>query len=137
MIKLKGKITISSPQYGDGRELVSIDVEDVNSHCQAINIEMSYENFTKAIIGRGHIDCDIEFNDTGIIGKTKEHQTVMIPEMEGYGSHTDSEIAAHMLKDDAVNELFLAGWKPRYNDFRNHYNRNDSGMCHVTFERWV
>ena len=47
------KVTISRPQYGDGRERMSITICDADSRVQLIELEMQLDDFTRAITGRG------------------------------------------------------------------------------------
>ena len=137
MLELKGKITIGRPQCSDGREVITIDVQDNSSRCRIVNLEMTYENFTKALTGQGYIDCDIDFNDSELIGKKKEHKTVKVPRMKGYERVNNKEIETHMVAYDNINQLFLDGWVPRYEDFNNHHKHTDDNHVMVIFERWV
>ena len=110
-------------------------IKDCRSGRRAVKVELSLEAFARALTG-AYQDCDFSFNETGIIGKNKEQKTVVIPEIEGWGLRPNKEILAHMVKDDDVNDLFLAGWIPRYDDFQNSLNRTGDGY-NVLFERWV
>ncbi len=137
MIELKGKISISRRTSMALEDCVVIEIEDDNSGMEAIEITLSLKNYGKVITNMSYIPCNFKFNNTGIIGKTREQKTVKVLIMEGYASATNPQIAAHMVNDDTVNELFLAGWKPRYDNFRNPKKRTDDGHVMVLFERWV
>jgi len=73
MKKLEGKISIGRITSNIRTEdYVSITVTDKNSGCEAISATMELKQFAQAITGLGHVDCTFEFNDSGMIGKTRE-----------------------------------------------------------------
>lgn len=68
-MKIKASLSISRPQYGDGRKLISITIVDENSRIEFIDAEISYENFTQAITGLGHQEMEIEVRGLDRVGK--------------------------------------------------------------------
>ena len=67
-----GKITISKPVRGDGRERVQISVKDELSRNRFVTVSMSLENFAHALMGLAEVDCNHELNNPEIVGKKKE-----------------------------------------------------------------
>lgn len=68
---LQGKITISRPSFGDGRELICIRVKDVLSVNSFLELSMSYDDFTRAITGVSEVPVDFKVKDVDVIGKKK------------------------------------------------------------------
>ncbi len=106
MDKLKGKLHIGFPR-GSGPEYVMIQVQDGTSHCQAVEIRVSYEDFTRALSSMS-VDCDYDFNMSGVIGKKSEYKTVPVVFKEEVPYDKD-ELRAMVLP--RVTVLEVDGWK--------------------------
>ena len=91
---IKGKITISRPSCSDGKEVIVIKVKDENAVMEFLSIELSYENFTKAITGQGYIDCEFEVGNLDKVGKIRKTKklTFQMPE-DVYYTYNREEIA--------------------------------------------
>ncbi|WP_318826004.1 hypothetical protein [Providencia sp. PROV252] len=78
---MKGKLTISRPTYGDGRELISVVVRDGASRINFLEIEINYSDFTKAITGLSEVDCELTIRGLEQVGKKKitEARTALCP----------------------------------------------------------
>ena len=130
MKKLKGKITISKIRCFDENNFISIKIHDVKSSCEAIEAKLTLENFAQAITGHGYIDCDLEFNDSGVIGKIRETKHELIPRIT-FASPSDYYIK------DYIKELEIDGWKARKEDITNPHNWVDDDKVKVLFVRYV
>ena len=78
MKTLPARISISRPSRGDGKQYIKIEILDDKSHCQAVEVQIGYAEFAQALTGLGHIECQMEFNDSGIIGKKREHKSMIV-----------------------------------------------------------
>lgn len=65
------QITISRP-HGGGKDVVNIALYDPNAAVQFIDLEMSLANFAEALLGLGHVDCDVELRGAERVGKIRE-----------------------------------------------------------------
>ena len=71
-IKTKGLISISRPQYCDGKEAISITIVDKASHEQFLDVEIPLAAFAAALTGLSRQDCDITARSLDVIGLTRE-----------------------------------------------------------------
>jgi hypothetical protein len=80
-VRINGHITISRPNYGDGRKAISIQIEDNASHAHFLVIEMTLEDFALALTGVGHIPMTAEVRALEVIGKRRitEPRTIECP----------------------------------------------------------
>jgi len=76
---LKGKITIGRPSYSNGKEVITIELIDENSHTHFVEMEISYENFTKALMGQAHVDCEFKTRGLDVVGLIKEQKPLIFP----------------------------------------------------------
>jgi hypothetical protein len=131
MKTLAGKITISRTRVNVNDDApLRIEVVDEDSRVRAIEIRMSLSNFAEAVLGMGYVDCVFEFNDTGNVGKLREHKTELVPWKDHEYANRDK--AARK----AVSEFEVDGWTGYDRDYLNHHNRTGNKV-RVTFERWV
>ena len=65
----KGKITISRPQFGDGRKAISITVKDVDSRVRFLDIELPLGEFAECLTGLSEVTCNIETRGLKNVGK--------------------------------------------------------------------
>lgn len=81
MKELSGKITIGRPQYGDGRELVSIRITDELSREKFLEIHMSPRDFGMALTDMSETACSLFVNGLENVGlkKIQEARTRICP----------------------------------------------------------
>lgn len=134
----KGKLTISRPQRSDGKATVEINLVDASSTCEAVSIIVHVDVFAEALMGMGYQPCEYEFNDSGVIGKTREWKTekVTVPECSWEPKKFEPIIRK------AFEPFEVDGWKGRIEDARNHHklvgrNKDGSSVHTVLFERYV
>jgi hypothetical protein len=100
---------------------------------QFVVVEMSLKDFGLALLGRGRVDCEMQFNNLGNICKRKETKTFTIQaDRVGY------------LPSDKLNELFLDGWNVVLSSYKNPSNYTLNPLdaaytftAYVEFERFV
>ena len=132
MKKLRGKLTITTPSSSNRpNSWVSITVEDESSHCQFLEIEVSYEELAKALTGRGYRPCEFKFNEDAPIGKTVEVKKELV-HYEGSSSKKDEA-----LRQKAVEPFEVDGWACNPDDLLNHHNHRGDKNYAVTFRRYV
>jgi len=106
--KLKGKITISRPCYGDGTKLILISVHDELSGISFLEVEIGYSNFAEALTGIGYVDCELVTRNLGNVGKRVERKKIEfeLPEKYRYANiETIKKIAKKHIPE---------GWKSNF-----------------------
>ncbi|EMF8482790.1 hypothetical protein V4E48_004105 [Morganella morganii] len=68
---MKGKITISRPSYGDGRDVINIQVRDNVSRIKFLDIEIDCADFARAVTGLSETDCRLSVRGLDSVGKIK------------------------------------------------------------------
>lgn len=130
----EGKITISMiTDSQQEEETVRISLVDVGSKTQFVIAELTLKDFSLALLGRGRVDCKLQFNNLDNISKRKETKTFSI----------QTDRVCH-LPSDKLNELFLDGWNAVLSSYKDKYNYKlnsiDSAYtftAEVEFERFV
>ena len=80
---IKGKITVSRPSYGDGREKIEITIEDRNAVISFLEIHMNLDDFAKCITGE-YVDCEFEARGLDNVGKVRETKTIKFKIADDY-----------------------------------------------------
>jgi len=130
---LRGNISISAP-YGSGVDYIQIEFIDESSHTRFLRATMSYEDFTRALTGRGEIPCEFSLT-AGRVGFIHQHKSeqVFIPDGE---FATRKERAA-----EAVKAIEMDGWIGRGEDALNQHRltkrENQGAWYSVTFVRYI
>lgn len=83
-MKHKGKITIGRPSRGDGKECMTITMVDDASKGQFLEVELSLEDFTRAISGQARIDCTFTVRGLAHVGKHRVCEDRRVAEPDGY-----------------------------------------------------
>lgn len=131
---MDGKITVSMvTDSKQDEETVRISLVDVNSKTQFVVVEMSLKDFGLALLGRGRVDCTLNFNNIQNISKRQETKMFSI--------QADEVGRLSQLKLD---EMFIKGWRVDTLSCKNsnNYTLNppDSEYkftANVLFERFV
>lgn len=78
---MKGKITISRPSYGDGRDVINIQVRDDVSRIKFLDVEIDCADFARALTGLSETDCELSVRGLKSVGKVKivEARTALCP----------------------------------------------------------
>ena len=131
---MDGKITISLvTDSKQDEETVRISLVDVNSKTQFVVVEMSLKDFSLAMLGRGRVDCTLNFNNIQNVSKQQERKMFSI--------QADEVGRLSQLKLD---EMFIKGWRvdPLSCKNSNNYTLNPPDAAYkftanVLFERFV
>ncbi|HCM63746.1 MAG TPA: hypothetical protein DIT05_14570 [Morganella sp. (in: Bacteria)] len=68
---MKGKITISRPSYGDGRDVINIQVRDDVSRIKFLDVEINCADFARALTGLSETNCELTVRGLKSVGKVK------------------------------------------------------------------
>ena len=130
-MKLPASITITRPQYSDGRKCVNISVRDLVSGCEVLDAEIPYEQFVDGLMhGTGYMEADWRIDNLGKKLEVKE-------EVVSYSADWKDRVANAIA---AVAEHEVDGWKGRAGDATNHHRssiRDDTVRASVVFTRHV
>ncbi|UNY40209.1 hypothetical protein KLEP174_gp50 [Pseudomonas phage vB_PcuM_ KLEP17-4] len=79
--ELAGKITISRPTFGDGRELITIKITDKLSRKGFIEVHVSPHDFSMAVTGLSGVECAMFVDGLDIVGmkKVTEQRSCVCP----------------------------------------------------------
>lgn len=129
---LPGRVTISRPVYGDGKEVISIQVRDVNSRTTFVEVEIPLENFSKAITGLAETECDFKVHHLDRVGKKKVTKSLDIP--MPYESRFCKETAAKLAM-----ELSPYGYTPslHFDSKGSFYELHGKPYARTTATKWV
>lgn len=130
MKKLRGNITITRVRGGDDKTPVSITIIDETSASEAIEVRLTLNDFAEAMLGLGHVKCGVKWNDSGRIGKKREHKTVMLTRNKSYSSDQSTE-------DAIIAPHEIDGWICDRESYRNHHNWCGDDKVATRFLRWV
>jgi len=133
-VNMDGKITISMiTDSSQDEETVRISLVDVKSKTQFVVVEMSLKDFSLAMLGRGRVDCALNFNNIQNVSKQQETKMFSI--------QADEVGRLSRLKLD---EMFIEGWRvdPLSYKNSNNYTLNPPDAAYkftanVLFERFV
>jgi len=131
---LKGKITIGRPSYSNGKEVITIELIDDNSHTHFVEMEVSYENFTKALMGQAHIPCDFQVRNLEVVGMIKEQKPLIFPVAGGYSQKAFAEKVCQAHTDDGWTASTYFGSQ---NSIRKIAGTEDKYEAHGTQYRFV
>lgn len=67
--ELPGKLSISRPSWGDGRETISITIEDKVSGIEFAKVHVGYSEFACALTGQSQMSCMVEVCGLENVGK--------------------------------------------------------------------
>lgn len=93
----KGNLRISTPVFGDGREVVQIELECTSSVTKCMTIEMSYHEFAKCLTGSMGGTCEFTLpNNRDIAGKVRETMSISAKMPESYDYSERKQVAAEV-----------------------------------------
>lgn len=126
----QGRITITRPTYGDGRQKIAIRIDDESSGIEFLEIEIGLAEFAEAVTGHGHVPCEYDTRGLANIGKQRVVKTERVP--YSFNGKYDTEA-----RKAAVAPFEVDGWECNYlGDVGNPYRRAGEGAYHVTFIRY-
>jgi hypothetical protein len=141
MTKLKGQLTIGRTRSSHGPDTIRVSIRDQMSIMEFASIELSLENFSKAITGLAGVDGELEIRGLDRVGKKHECKTeaVDVP-YEGYSLPRGFDFGP------ALKAWEVDGWEA---DRHQMENRNNWGrvislaedshrvLIKTHFHRWV
>jgi hypothetical protein len=135
MKTLRANLSLNRPINSSGEKWIVVEIGDESSGCYAVTVKVSLENFAEALMGRSEVDCEMNFNDSGVIGKLHQHKEEIVPVPEGFGYNQKKDKAAIA----AVLAPFeVDGWKGRKEDLFNITHRSaGNNKMRVVFTRYV
>lgn len=148
MKKLKGTITITRRDSSRDAPRFTITVRDELSSCYAIEVEMTAADFAMAL-SSCLSPCEFEFNDSGVIGMTREWKTLEIPDIPDEETRNleydlmvpgDREKKLIALAHKHLAPYEVDGWTGRTSDLFNSHNwvrGSKPRLTRVNFERYV
>ncbi|WOL24316.1 hypothetical protein fHeYen801_106 [Yersinia phage fHe-Yen8-01] len=95
------KLSISRPSYGDGKEVISIQIRDVASQNTVVDVEISYADFAMCLTGLSHVDAVSTFKGLANVGKVRVRESRSV-EYKG----SDTKAMSQFLIDNCQEE----GW---------------------------
>lgn len=129
---LKGNLTISRPSYGNGKEVITIQIVDERSRERFVTVEISYADFTRALTGASEIPCDLVIKRLERIGMKKETLPLefLIPKDAYHNKDKAMQIA---------NEQTPEGWQAvnYFNSQNSFFVRNGKSWAKTVMVRWV
>jgi hypothetical protein len=78
MQKMKGTVSISSPNTPAGQTHVCITVRDEISHKNFLEIEITHEELMRGLMGLACRPCDFEVKHLDLLGKTRIDKRISI-----------------------------------------------------------
>ena len=125
MLRLKGNISIN--RFGGGRDdsEIQIEIGDEEARVQICTLTMSLHNFAECVTGLSHVDCSVDFNNSGKIGTIGESKEEMVP----IPPYDERDSGGKWIKR-ALAPFTVDGWSPRDRDITNHHGwaRNKDGQ---------
>lgn len=100
---LDGKITISRPCFGDGRELMTIRVKDGLSNERFLEVQIGLAEFTQAITGMGEVPAKLIIQGLDRVGLKKQRERRKV---EAPFKYANKEKLTNWLVDNCQEE----GW---------------------------
>ena len=129
---MNGKITISRYNDFGNKDPIHILITDVRSGIRFCDVQMSLENFTKAITGVSLQDCEFFVREMNKIGMKRELKHEFIQRPEGFSSWSNNE------KIEFLKPYNIDGWEGSLNDLENHHNFDRKNNAYdISFVRWV
>ena len=105
---LKGKITISRPTFGDGRELIQIEIEDVDARQKFLLGYMDPHDFAMCLTGLSSTPIELTPRNLDKVGLKRETDNFVVPEPDYWPSY-QTPTEEHW--DQLVDPYEQDGWK--------------------------
>lgn len=133
---MKGKLTISRPQYHDNRKTISIQVKDELSRTIFLDIEISCANFAECLTGMSEMECELKTRDLDKVGLKKETKSITFEFPEGI--YTDRKEIAYKMACKIVNAnhdgWIVSGYFGSKGSF---FTQDGISMARADISRWI
>ena len=133
---MKGKLTISRPQYHDNRKLISIQVKDGLSKTRFLDIEISYADFAECLTGMSEMECELKTRDLDKVGLKKETKSITFEFPECI--YTNRKEIAYKMACKIVNANH-DGWiaSDYFGSKGSFFTQDGISMAKANLSRWV
>lgn len=130
---MKGSITISRPSYGDGRELIVVQIRDGDSGERFLDVEIGYNDYAKLITGQSEIPCDLKVRNLDHVGKVRETDTIEFPFSSVYCDNRDEKAI------EEAKKYTPDGWicDNYFGSQTSFFSKDDTGYAKATIRRWI
>ncbi len=131
---IKGKLTISRPNYGDGKEKIAIKLKDVDAVLSPIEIEIGYEEFALAITGMSSVECEFEATFLDRIGKQRESMILAFEMPSHFNACRNKDVARERAAEAAPE-----GWvfEKNFSSQNSFYEEDGKRYARTNAYRWV
>ena len=136
MLDGEGLFSIAKVSGRDSNRCVRITVEDDASHLRIIEICVSLEQFSEALMGLANQECSFKLNQNTNIGLRREHKKEFVA-FDGRYLRSD-EMESNI--ETALIQFEVDGWTGNRGDLGDFNKRGHvDGIegYNVSFERWV
>lgn len=102
-------ITISRPQYGDGRQKISITVVDNASRIEFLDLEIDLDEMMAALTGGSRRPCEAEIRGLESVGKTRvtEKREIVCPLKSYRRGELEKWLQENAQEDGWILDLYL------------------------------
>lgn len=125
-----GQISIGRLIRNDGGLPIEIRVTDTENGLLHIQVNMTLEDFAKALTGQGHIDCEYILRGTHLYGTTREvkREEVILPSFNATKDEVRTAVAEHEVD----------GWIGQDGDAKNaHHKTPTKNGYYVQYTRFL
>lgn len=132
--KYEGRITIGTTTSNMTDDYITINLKDKNSGLQVIEIQMSHEEFGKAIGGQGYIPARYNvYDNRHLLGKKKEGKLIQLKIPNTFDREKfEAEVDLAFARTPYAKE----GWELRSGINMRDYNYQD-GIYNASIYRYV
>lgn len=95
-MKYNGKVTMGRPTLGDGKECVRLQIWDNASRQTFVEVELTLDNFARALTGQARIECTFDTRGLAHVGRER----LVMPrtvELENTSGMSRKELEAWLL----------------------------------------
>ena len=129
---MDGKLTISRYNDFGNKDPIHITITDEKSGVSFCDIEMSLENFARAITGISLQKCNFSTHNLSKVGMKREIKSESVQTPDDFSSSNKDE------KIKILKPYNIDGWQGSLSDLGNHHHYNYGNKSYtVSFTRWV
>jgi hypothetical protein len=132
-MKHKAQLTISRPNYSDGKNKIKISVRDTEAVINFMDIEIDLDKFTECLTGLSLVDCDMEVRGLENVGKKRESMDIVF-ELPKEKWHVSKEEAAELAKKATPEGWVCSTYFGSQDSF---FKKDDKYYGKTTANRWV
>ena len=123
----KGRMAIYYAHSFDN-DTIRVEITDDLARVRFLTVEMDPVTFSKMLMGRHEVECELELRGLNFIGMKAENKNEIV-----LCKPFKDSLA---VKTRKMNQMEVDGWLGDVNDLKNHHNYRNNGVA-VTFRRHV